>query len=168
MEVLAKLLPTSSTAIDKDKLFPMTDEDILPIQSPLRIMRPRRFGTKRENLLIAQEAVRRLLEGNSALISFLVLKQWTEILSSASDQLKDPALADYQRFFDGPADVHGVEVSTCAFGSGWKYPAEVERFEAGVERMKDQLESRKKEAEVNGTARKFRGEGKSSVVTFRR
>mgnify|MGYP000938545177 CR=1 FL=1 len=168
MEPLAKLLPIRSTAIDKDELFPMTDEDILPIQNPLRIMRPRRFGTKRENLLIAQEAVRRLLEVNSALISFLVLKQWTEILTAALDQLKDPALSDYQRFFDGPADVHGVEVSTRAFGSGWKYPAEVQQFEAEIERLKDQLKSRKKEAEVNGTARKYRGEGKSLVVTFRK
>ena len=92
---------------------------------PLSIMRPRRFGINRENLLIAQEAVRRLLESNSALLSYLVLKQWSEILTAALDELKDPALANYQRFFDGPADVHGVEVSTRAFGSGWKYPAVV-------------------------------------------
>lgn len=168
MQTLAKVLPITSKTIDKDELFPMTDEDILPIQNPLRIMRPRRFGTKRENLLIAQEAVRRLLESNSALLSYLVLKQWSEILTTALDKLKDPALADYQRFFDGPADVHVVEVSTRAFGSGWKYPAEVEQFEAEVERMKEQLKSRKKEAEVSGTARKFKLEGKSLVVTFRK
>lgn len=102
------------------------------------------------------------------MLSYLVLKQWSEILIEALDELKDPALADYQRFFDGSADVHGVEVSKCAFGSGWKYPSEVEQFEVEVERMKDQLKSRKKEAEANGTAPKFRGEGKSLVVTFRK
>jgi hypothetical protein len=168
MEKLAQVLPISTKKMDEDELFPVTDEDILPIQNPLRIMRPRRFGTKRENLLIAQEAVRRLLEGNSALLSYLVLKQWSEILSAALDDLKDPALNDYQRFFTGPTDVHGVEVSTRAFGSGWKYPAEVEDFEVEVNRMKDQLKARKKEAEADGTARKFKGEGKSLVVTFRK
>ncbi len=34
--------------------------------------------------------------------------------------------------------------------------------------MKGQLKARKKEAEANGSARKFNGEGKSLVVTFRR
>ncbi len=133
MQTLAKVLPFSTAQFDSNELFPVIDDDILPIQNPLRIMRPRRFGAKRENLLIAEEAVCRLLESNSALLSYLVLRQWPEILRAALDELKDPALEDYQRFFTEPTDVRGVEVPTRADGSCWKYPAEIEAYEAEVE-----------------------------------
>lgn len=111
--------------------------------------------------------MRRLQEANSSLLSYLVLKQWSEIITTALDTLKSPALDDFQRFFTGPAQVQGVEVSTRNSGSAWKYPAEIITFEREVERMKEQLKSRKKIAETDGSATKQRGEAKNLVVTFR-
>ena len=134
----------------RTELFPVTDEDVLPIRNPLIIQRPPRFANKREMGLVAGEAVQRLLEANSGLLEYVTVKQWVEILTIAVDLLREKAENEFQWFFSSQTVLYGATVANRTVHAMWSYPEDVQVLEFEIKRMQEELKTRKKMAELQG------------------
>lgn len=150
----------------REPLFPVLDEDIVPISDPLVIAQPHRFATKREAAALARQGITSLLTTHDEVQVYVTLKQWALIIESALEQLKSDAESVLVRRYGAHVVLGGADISMRNIGRGWIYPDDVRQYEREVRQMQELLKARKKEAERDGSARKMECGG-SIVVTFR-